>query len=395
MMSLEGLRVLDLTQHLSGPYCTMILGDLGAEVLKIEKPGDGDDQRKLGPFVHGESSPFMMINRNKKSITLNLKSDSGREILLQLARSCDVLVENFRPGVTASLGIDYETLRTHNPAIVYCSISGYGQTGPDRDKGGFDIMAQGMTGLMHMNSPADGPLSKLPISIHDLGAGQQAVYAILSAYIHRLRTGAGQYVDVSLIEAGLALTVGEAAAYLVNGHVPKVAGTRNHLSAPYQAYRTRDGHIIVGAGNQRLWEKFCSEVVDKPEWIADPRFASASERIRHADDLEELIEASLRQHDTGHWITRLEQAGVPGGPIHSYDEALRHPQVLARDMLVEVDHPRAGRTRMLGIPTKMSLTPGSIRLPAPVLGQHTDEVLAGILSMSAAQIAELRRLKAI
>ncbi len=393
-MSLEGIRVLDLTQHLSGPYCTMILGDLGAEVLKIEKQ-DGDDQRKLGPFVNGESSPFMAINRNKKSITLNLKSAEGREVLLKLAKMSDVIVENFRPGIVKSLGIDYESIKKINPGIVYCSISGYGQTGPYSHKGGFDIMAQGMSGLMDMNSQPGTRPSKIPISLHDIGAGLQALYSILGALIYKLKNGAGQYIDVSLVEAGLALTVAESAAYFVNGVVPKVSGTRNHLSAPYEAYKAKDGYVIVGAGNQKLWEKFCTQVVNKPEWIEDLRFGKVSDRIKHADDLQVLMEVVLAENDAHYWIASMEKAGIPGGPINSYDQALNDPHVLAREMVVEVEHPKAGLTKTLGIPAKMSLTPGQIRLPAPVLGQHTDDVLKSLLALTDGQIADLRSQNAV
>jgi formyl-CoA transferase len=351
MMALAGMRVLDLTQHLSGPYCTMILGDLGAEVLKIEKPEGGDDQRKLGPFVNGESSPFMMINRNKKSLTLNLKAPEGRQILMDLAKQADVLIENFRPGIVRSLQIDYEAVRAVNPGIVYCSISGYGQTGPYSQKGGFDIMAQGMTGMMDLNSQAGQRPNKTPVSLH--------------------------------------------ASYFVTGSVPKVQGTRNHLSAPYQAYRARDGYVLVGAGNQKLWEEFCRKVVERPEWIQDPRFDSPSERIRHADDLERMLEEVLAQQDISYWVARLEAAGVPGGPINSYDQALQDPHFRARGMVQEVEHPRAGSTRTLGIPAKMSLTPGAIRLPAPVLGQHTQEILTQLLGLTEHDVAGLRTRRVI
>lgn len=390
MLSLAGVKVLDLTQHLSGPYCTMILGDLGADVIKLEKPQDGDDQRKLGPFINGESAPFMIINRNKKSMTLNLKLEQGRKLFLELAKTVDVIVENFRPGIVQSLGIDYETVRQINPGVVYCSISGYGQTGPASKKGGFDIMAQGMTGMMDMNSVPGQRPTKIPISLHDIGAGLTSLYAILSAYIHKLKTGVGQYIDVSLVESGLALTVAEAAAYFANGVVPKVAGTRNHLSAPYQAYRTRDGYVLVGAGNQKLWEKFCKEVVCQPEWVDDPKLGSASERIRHADDLETLIEGVLMQRETHHWLNAMEKAGIPGGPINSYDQALHDPHFLARDMVVEVAHPKAGSMKTIGIPAKMSETPGQIRFPAPTLGQHTKEILTRCLTLSDEDIEGLR-----
>ncbi len=389
MFALDGMKVLDLTQHLSGPYCTMILGDMGAEIFKIEKLGEGDDQRKLGPFVNGESAPYMMINRNKKSITLNLKSEDGKALLLKMAQACDVLVENFRPGIVKSLGIDYESIKKLNPGIVYCSISGYGQTGPDSHKGGFDILAQGMTGLMDFNSDPGQRPKKIPISLHDIGAGLTALYSILSAYIYKLKTGDGQYIDVSLVESGLALTPAEAAAFFVNGVVPRVSGTRNHLSAPYQAYKAKDKYVVVGAGNQKLWEKFCRNVVEKPEWIADPRFSKVSERVKHADDLEALMEEVLGQKDTNYWVKKMEKNGVPGGPINSYDEALRDPHFLARDMVLDVQHPKAGATKALGIPAKMSLTPGKIRMPAPMLGQHTDEVLKELLALTPGQLAEL------
>lgn len=388
--SLEGMRVLDLTQHLSGPYCTMLLGDMGADILKIEKLEDGDDQRKLGPFVNGESSPFMMINRNKKSITLNLKSPAGKEIFLKLAKMSDVIVENFRPGIVKSLGIDYDTVKQINPGIVYCSISGYGQTGPYSRKGGFDILAQGMSGLMELNSPPGGRPAKIPISLHDIGAGITGMYSILSAYIYKLKTGVGQYIDVSLVESGLAITPQEAAAYFVNGVVPKVLGTRNHLSAPYQAYRTKDGYVIVGAGNQKLWETFCREVVGKPDWITDPRFGKVNDRVKHIDVLEKIMEEVLVQQDTSYWVAKMGEAGIPGGPINSYDQALKDPHVLAREMVLEVEHPKAGRMKILGIPAKMSETPGQIRLPAPVFGQHTVDVLKDLLALTEGEIESLR-----
>jgi crotonobetainyl-CoA:carnitine CoA-transferase CaiB-like acyl-CoA transferase len=389
MQSLNGMKVLDLTQHLSGPYCTMVLGDLGADVLKIEKL-QGDDQRKLGPFVGGESAPFMAINRNKKSITLDLKAPQGRDILLGLARQCDVIIENFRPGIVASLGIDHASVKALNPGIVYCSISGYGQTGPYSRKGGFDIIAQGMTGLLEINTEAGRRPTKIPISLHDIGAGITAVYTILAACIHKVKTGEGQYVDVSLVESGLALTMIEAASYFVSGKVAKVAGTRNHLAAPYQAYRTRDGYVIVGASHDKMWHTFCRQVVERPEWIDDPRFVSVGERLRHADALEQLIEEVLVQHDTSHWVEKMDAAGIPGGPINTHDQALANPHLLAREMVVEIDHPKAGRVKSLGFPAKLSRTPGQIRRPAPTLGQHTDEVLHELLGLGSAEIAALR-----
>jgi formyl-CoA transferase len=387
--ALQGLRVLDLTQHLSGPYCTMLLGDLGADVVKVEKPS-GDDQRRLPPLTNGESAPFMAINRNKKSLTLNLKTQRGRGLLLRLAAQSDILVENFRPGIVNSLGIDYETIHKLKPELVYCSISGYGQTGPYSRKGGFDLMAQGMTGLMDLNSEPGKRPSKIPVYLHDVGAGMTAAYSILAAYIHRLKTGKGQYIDISLVESGLAMTPAEASAFFVNGVVPRVAGTRNLLSTPYQAYRARDAYVIVGASNQKLWETFCETVVERPDWIADPRFATVPDRVNHAQELETLMEEVLQAQDADHWVDKMEAAGVPGGPINSYDQALSDPHFLARGMIQEIDHPKAGRLRTLGIPAKMSETPGEIRLPAPTLGQHTAEILKALLSMQDSDIELLK-----
>jgi crotonobetainyl-CoA:carnitine CoA-transferase CaiB-like acyl-CoA transferase len=390
MSALNGMRVLDLTQHLSGPYCTMLLGDMGADVIKVEKMDEGDDQRKLGPFINGESFPFMMINRNKKSFRLNLKTDEGRNLLYELAKNSDVFIENFRPGIVKSLKIDYETIRQINPAIIYCSISGYGQTGPDSHKGGFDIMSQGLAGTLAMNSEKGKAPVKIPISIHDLSGGLTALYSILGAYIYKLNNGVGQYIDVALVDSGLGLTVQEASGFFGAGTIPSVSGTRNRLAAPYQAYRCRDGFVIVGAGNQKLWERLCHEVVNKPEWIDDPRFGSVSERVAHIDDLEKLIEQVLLEKDRQYWVDKMEAAGVPGGPINTYEQALSDPQILAREMVREIDHPVAGKVKALGFPAKLSLTPGEIRSPSPVFGQHTDEILIGQLGLSDDEIAALK-----
>jgi crotonobetainyl-CoA:carnitine CoA-transferase CaiB-like acyl-CoA transferase len=391
MSSLNGMRVLDLTQHLSGPYCTMLLGDMGADILKIEKLEGGDDQRKLGPFVNGESFPFMMINRNKKSFRLNLKSEEGKQLLYKLAKDADVFVENFRPGIVKSLSIDYATIRSINPSVIYCSISGYGQTGPESHKGGFDIMSQGMAGTMAMNSAEGERPVKIPISIHDLSGGLTALYSILGAYIHKLKTGEGQYIDVALVDAGLALTVQEASGFFGAGAIPQVSGTRNRLAAPYQAYKCKDGYVIVGAGNQRLWERLCRDVLQKPEWITDPRFPSVSERVAHIDELEVLMEGVLSSHDMHYWVAKMEAAGVPGGPINSYSKALSDPHILAREMVVEVDHPVAGRIKALGFAGKMSQTPSRIAAPAPTFGQHTEEVLRNAFRYNDAELDDLRK----
>jgi crotonobetainyl-CoA:carnitine CoA-transferase CaiB-like acyl-CoA transferase len=389
VLSLEGMKVLDLTRVMAGPYCTMVLGDLGAEVIKIEKGKTGDDTRSMGPFVNGESACFMMINRNKRSLTLDLKSEKGREIFLKLAKKADVIVENFRPGVVQKLGIDYETVKKLNSGIIYCSISGYGQTGPYNQKGGFDIMAQGMTGLMSMTGEPDGRPVKAGIAMNDISAGVTAVYSILAAYVHKLKTSRGQLIDVSLVESGLAWSVWEAASYFGAGVVPQRTGSRHRVSAPYQAFKTSDGYVLVGGANQRSWEKFCTKVVHKPEWIEDPKFKTPHDRITNVDELERRIEEVLGEKPTHHWVDLLDDAGVPGGPIYTYEESLQDPHILARGMVQEFEHPVAGRLKTLGIPNKLSETPGQIRRPAPLLGQHNDEILRDELDLTDEEINKL------
>ena len=390
MLALDGIRVLDITQIMAGPYCTMVLGDLGAEVIKIEKPDGGDDSRQMGPYVNGESTCFFQINRNKKSLALNLKHDQGKAIFRQLAESADVIVENFRPGVTRSLGIDYDSIRAFNPGIIYCAISGYGQTGPYSHRGGFDLVAQGMSGLMNMTGEPDGRPLKAGTAVYDIGAGITAVYSILAAYIHRLKTGEGQLVDVAVAEAGLPWFCWEAAAYFGIGELPRRSGWRHRVSAPYQAFKTASGYIILGCANQRTWERLCNDVLDRPELIADPRFVSNLERQRHVDELEQTLEAILTDHDSAHWLALCDQAGVPAGPINDFAEALQDPHYQARDMVQELEHPVLGRMKALGFASKLSGTPPETRYPAPTLGQHTDEILAGQLSLSAEQIGALR-----
>lgn len=386
--ALRNMRVVDLSQVLAGPYCTMVLGDLGADVIKVEKYPHGDDSRTMGPYVEQESYSFMMANRNKRGIRLNIKEEAGRAVLLDLVKTADVFIENFRPGTVKKLGIDYETLRELNPGLIYCSISGYGQTGPYRHKGGYDIMAQGMSGLMSMTGEKGGRPVKNGIAIHDIAAGMTAIYAIMAAYIHKLQTGEGQYIDISLVDSGLAWTVWESAAYFGAGEVAQANGSAHRVSAPYQGFATRDGHILVGAGNQKLWEKFCREVIEREELIHDPRFLTNTDRINHLDELEQLIQEILLQEDSAYWLSRLDAAGVPSGPINRYDEALHDPQIRAREMVVEYEHPLAGKIKSLGIPAKMSKTPGRISRPAPLLGQHTEEILKE-MAYSEEQIRQL------
>ncbi|OAE62278.1 CoA-transferase [Achromobacter xylosoxidans] len=374
-MPLEGIKILDLSQIMAGPYCTMVLADLGAEVIKIEKPGSGDDAREMGPYVNGESSCFAQINRNKLGISLNLKRPELRETVLEMVRWADVLIENYRVGVASALGLDYETLSAINPRLVYCSISGYGQTGPYAGKGGFDLVAQGMTGIMSMTGEPDGRPLKSGIAIYDVGAGLTATYAILAACIHQQRTGEGQHIDISLAECGLPWFIWEAAAYFAEGTVPKATGSRHRVSAPYQAFSTGDGYIVIGAANQRTWEKLCVDVLGRPELIHDPRFLTNSDRLDNIADLEPLLEAEFARADAATWIARCEKAQVPCGPINDFHQAMQDPHYAARGMVQELDHPKLGRMKTVGIPTKFSRTPGQIRRAAPLHGEHTDEVL--------------------
>lgn len=378
MLPLDGVKILDLTQFLAGPYCTMVLSDMGAEVTKVERFPGGDDSRRLGPFINGEGYCFAMPNRNKKSVALDLKSEKGKDIFLKLAEKADIIVENFRPGVTKRLGIDYETVKNVNEGIIYCSISGFGQTGPYSQKGGFDIIAQGVTGFMRMTGEPGGRPAKVGIAINDIAAGSAAIYGILGAYIHKMKTGEGQYLETSLVDAGLAWTVWESAAYFGAGEIPEATGTRHRRSTPYQAYQTQDGYVTVGAGSQRLWERFCQDVIERPDWIQKEKYIDLNKRMENIDDLEKDIEAILIQQPTAYWVNKLDQAGVPGGPVYTYDQTLNDPHVRSREMVVEMDHPKLGKIKTLGIPVKYSKTPLSIREPAPWLGQHTSETLRDI-----------------
>lgn len=373
--ALQNMRVVDLTQVLAGPYCTMVLGDLGADVIKVEKYPDGDDTRTMRPFVNDESYCYMMVNRNKRGIRLNIKEEAGRAILYDLVKTADVFIENFRPGTTRKLGIDFETLRAVNPGLIYCSISGYGQTGPYSNKGGFDIMAQGLSGIMSMTGEKGGRPVKSGIAIHDIAAGVTALYSILAAYVHKLQTGEGQYIDLSLVDSGLAWTVWEAAAYFGAGEVSGPNGSAHRVSAPYQGFRTKNGHILIGAANQKLWERFCQDVIDRPELMEDPRFLTNSDRIRHVDELEAIIQEIIIREESQYWLEKLDKAGIPSGPIYRYDETMNDPHIRAREMIIEYEHPVAGPIVNLGFPAKFSKTPGQVRRPAPYLGQHTREVL--------------------
>ncbi|TMW72842.1 CaiB/BaiF CoA transferase family protein [Alteribacter natronophilus] len=378
MGALKGMKVLDASQIMAGPYCTMVLADLGAEVVKIEKANGGDDSRQMGPYVNGESTSFFQINRNKKSLGLNLKEEEGKKIFYELAKEADVIVENFRPGVSEKLEIDYETIKSINSGIIYCSISGYGQTGPYSNKGGFDLVAQGMTGMMSMTGEPGGKPMKSGIAVYDIGAGLTAIYSILAAYIHKQQTGEGQFVDVSLVESGLPWFVWEAAAYFANGTIPEATGWRHRVSAPYQALKAKDSYMMLGCANQRTWERFVNDVVEKPEWLEDPRFLTNSLRHENVEDLEALIEEIFSAENSEFWINKCEKAGVPAGPINNFAEAMEDPHVLERGMVQEVTHPTIGKMKTIGFPSKLSATPGAIQKPAPLFGEDTEDVLKSI-----------------
>src|SRR3954467_7855305 len=320
-LPLEGVRVLDLTNVMAGPYCTMVLGDLGAEVVKLESL-EGDSTRNFEPRVNDESYCFAVLNRNKKSISVDLKAPQGREIVLKLAARSEIVIENFRPGVVKKLGIGYDDLKQVNPALIYASMSGFGQTGPYGRKGGFDIIAQGMSGIMMMTGYPGGRPAKVGIAMNDIASGVTALNGILGAYIGRLRSGKGQYLETSLLEAGLAWTFWEFGAYFGGGEIPTATGTRHRRSTPYQAYKTKDGYVTVGANNQKLWSNFCNIVVGKPEWLEDPRFNPLSQRMKNIDELEREIEAVLTTQPTAHWVEKLDKAEVPGGPVYTYDQIL-------------------------------------------------------------------------
>jgi crotonobetainyl-CoA:carnitine CoA-transferase CaiB-like acyl-CoA transferase len=374
-LPLDGVRVLDLTTVMAGPYCTMVLGDMGAEVIKVENFPDGDSSRRFDPKVNDESYCFAVLNRNKKSIALNMKEPRGREIFLKLAAQADVITENFRPGVVRKLGIDYEAVRRVNPAVIYASMSGFGQTGPYGRKGGFDIVAQGMSGIMMMTGYPGGRPAKVGIAMNDIASGVTALYGILGAYIGRLRHGTGQYLETSLLEAGLAWTQWEFGAYFGGGEIPTATGTRHRRSTPYQAYRTQDGYVTVGANNNKLWTNFCTLVCSKPEWLTDPRFKDLPSRLKNIDELEREIEAVFATRPTAHWVEKLDEAQVPGGPVYTYEQTLNDPHIRARQMIVDIDHPKIGPMKTLGLPLKSTGDLTAIRQPAPWLGQHSTEVL--------------------
>jgi crotonobetainyl-CoA:carnitine CoA-transferase CaiB-like acyl-CoA transferase len=391
---LAGVKVLELAQIMAGPTCGIMLADLGADVIKVERIPGGDDTRLMDrPSVRGESASFMAMNRNKRGIALNLKIPAAQEALKRMAARADVLTENYRKGTMEKLGLGYETLKKVNPALIYCSISGYGRTGPYADKGGYDLIAQGMSGIMSVTGEPGRAPAKSGGPVCDINAGLLGALGVVSAYVHRLKTGEGQLVDTSLFEAGIQQMYWQAAIYFATGEPPGPTGSAHILSAPYQAFRTADGWVTIGGANQANWERLV-RVLNASQLLQDARFASNAERMKNLQALTESLNAILRAWKNNDLIKALEAAGVPCGPINSIADVAADPHALAREMVVELEHPRAGPTRALGLPIKLSRTPGKVTRPAPTFGQHTREVLAEF-GFSAAEIDALYDAKAV
>ena len=373
--ALEGVRVLDCSQILAGPFCSMLLADMGADVIKIEKPNGGDDTRRMGPpFIDTESAAFLAMNRNKRSIVLNFKEQSGVQAMKTLVKDADIVIENYRTGTMARLGLGYEDLKNINPGIIYCSISGFGRTGPYANRGGFDLVAQGMSGLMSITGVPNSPPVKVGVPIADMNAGMFATYGILTAYINKLRTKKGQYLEISLLEAAIAYTVWESAGYFATGDIAEPLGSSHRNSAPYQALKTKDGHINVGAPNQSNWERFAN-AIERSDLVTRNEFKDNASRLVNRKSLETELELTLTTKTSSKWLEVLEKSGVPAGPILNISEVWNDPQIEARNMKVTLDHPTAGKITNIGLAAKLYSTPGRITKPAPLLGEHTREIL--------------------
>ncbi|HEV8210527.1 MAG TPA: CoA transferase [Vicinamibacterales bacterium] len=392
MAPLDGITVLDLTRVLSGPYCTMLLADMGARVIKVEQPGKGDDTRAWGPpFLEGESAYFLSINRNKESVTLDFKHAEGRAVLDRLIAKADVLVENFRPGTLTRLGLDYATLSAQYPRLIYCSISGFGHSGPRSKQPGYDAIMQAEGGLMSITGAADSPPVRLGVAIVDIVSGMFAAYGIAMALLARERTGRGQEVDLAMLDATVALLTYQAGNYFASGKVPARLGNRHPSIVPYETFSASDGEFVLAVGNDEQWRRFCA-VAELP---ADERFTTNRQRVSGYDALRPFVADRLREMPRQFWIDGLTKAGVPCGSVRNFDELFADPQLDAREMIAMVEHATIGPMKALGIPIKLSDTPGAVRTPPPTLGQHTEAVLGRDLGFSADAIAALRRQQVI
>ena len=378
MQPLNGIRVLDLSRVLAGPYCTMVLGDLGAEVIKVESP-EGDETRGWGPpFAAGESAYYLCVNRNKRSMVLDFKTDKGRAILHELAKRSDVLVENFRPGTLKRFSMDYETIATLNPQLVYCSITGFGQTGPLRDRPGYDFMIQAMGGLMSISGEPDGEPMKVGVAVADLFAGQNAVIAILAAFQVRTQTGKGQHLDIALFDSQVAMLANVASSYLISGNLPKRYGNAHANIVPYQSFQASDSWFVIAVGNDKQFSRLC-EIIGKSELGQDSRFVTNSSRVENREELIAFLKPIFQEKTTSEWLSALDAVGIPCGPINTLDKVFAEPQVQAREMLVHMEHLKVGDLRLVGSPLKFSETPVDYKLPPPRLGEHTEEVLKELL----------------
>ena len=387
---LDGITVLDLTRVLSGPYCTMMLGDMGARVIKIEQPGTGDDTRAWGPpFQHGESAYFLSINRNKESVTLNLKHPDGRRVLDSLIDRADVLVENFRPGTLDRMGLGNTDLARRRPRLVYCSVSGFGHTGPRQSEPGYDAVMQGEGGLMSITGPADGPAYRLGVAIADIVSGMFAAFGVAMALLARHRTGRGQFVDVGIFDSVAALLTYQAGIFFATGEAPQRIGNRHPTIVPYETLETRDDELVVAAGNDQLWRKFCG-VIGLDALADDPRFATNKDRVRARNELRPILVERLRTRAAVEWIALLRAQGVPCGAVRDLAQVFDDPQLIERAMVVALEHPIAGSIRALGVPVKLGDTPGAVRTAPPTLGQHTEDVLVHDLGLDSQEVARLR-----
>lgn len=385
---LKGIKVVDLTRVLAGPFCTMLLADLGAEVTKIERPGSGDDSRAFGPHIQGESAYFMSINRGKKSLTLDLKAEKGREIFLKLIDQADVVVENFKPGVMKKLGLDFATLHQRNPRLIYCASSGFGQTGPYSSRPAYDLIIQGMGGLMSITGPDAATPTKVGSSIADIFAGVFSVIGILSSLHSRNTTGVGQMVDVAMLDCMVSILENAIARFTGSGEDPVPIGNRHPSIAPFSSVTTADGFINVACGNDLLWKKLC-DLIGRPEIAADAKYLTNRSRCEHMPELLPLLNAAMKKQTSAYWLEKLQAEHVPAGPINTISQVLSDPQIIARQMIVELTHPVAGLIKVPGTPIKLSKTPASVLIPAPMLGQHNEEILAHI-GYSQADIASFK-----
>ncbi len=387
---LDGIKVLDLTRVLAGPYATMLLGDLGADVIKIEQPGTGDESRNFGPFKNGFSLYFMSVNRGKRSLTLNLKSERGQDIFNQLLTHTDVLVENFRPGTMEKLGLDYDTLKASHPSLIYAACSGFGQTGPYAEQGAYDMIIQGMGGIISITGEPDGPPVRVGTSISDITAALFTTIGILSALHHRNQTGKGQFVDVAMLDSLVAVLENAVVRYFATGEAPKPLGARHPAITPFEAFASADGHVIIALGNDTLWAKFC-EHVNRSDLISNNRFQTNADRTENHAELFPILSGIMAQRTTDDWIDALGKIGVPCGPINAMDRVVNHPQVQAREMITRVAHHITGEVEVPGVPIKLSETPGAVDAPAPSLGEHTTEILTDVLRMSSEEVAKLKK----